>query len=334
LHHELCEGIYLVHNLRIDKLTRERKEYESGKQGAGAMDWTPDNDSRDVEDRRGDSGDGGGFGGGGFAGGSIGIVGFIILLVISLVTGHNFLGAFLHGGSVAPTQQSEQMQPMQHRAPQSSAAEKRDVQLVTFTLNDVQKTWAGIFEKEGRPYTHAKLVLFRGSTYSGCGTAQAATGPFYCPADKKVYIDLNFWDDLKRFGGSTTDFAQAYVIAHELGHHAQDLMGTENKLELMDQREPSRRNHLSVDNELQADCYAGVWAHSAQERGIVQSGDVAAALSAAAAVGDDHLQQMSGRAVSPESWTHGSSAQREHWFNQGFNSGDPASCNTFGSAIQ
>jgi predicted metalloprotease len=302
------------------------------------MDWTPDGDSSDVEDRRGEGGGGGGFGGfggggGGFGGGGIGIVGFIILLVISLVTGHNFLGAFLHGGSSpAPTQQ--QVEPMQQtRAPQSSASEQRDVQLVTFTLNDVQRTWTGIFQKEGRTYSHAKLVLFRGETRSGCGEAQAATGPFYCPADKKVYIDLNFWDDLKRFGGSTADFAQAYVLAHELGHHVQDLMGTEDKLERMQEQQPSQRNHLSVDNELQADCYGGVWAHSAQQRNIVQNGDIAAALSAAAAVGDDHLQQMSGRAVSPESWTHGSSAQREHWFNQGFNSGDPASCDTFAGAL-
>jgi predicted metalloprotease len=144
-----------------------------------------------------------------------------------------------------------------------------------------------------------------------------------------VYIDLSFWNDLKRFGGSTAEFAQAYVLAHELGHHVQDLMGTETKLQQMDRQNPSQRNHNSVALELQADCYAGVWANSAQKRGIVQNGDIAAALSAAAAVGDDHLQKMSGRAVSPESWTHGSSEQREHWFNAGFGSGDPGSCDTF-----
>jgi predicted metalloprotease len=291
------------------------------------MDWQSGQMSSDIEDRRGDSGGGGGFG---FGGGGIGIVGFLVLLVISLVTGHNFLGAFLGGGSAAPTQQVQQQQS---EPVQQSAAEDRDAHLISFTLDDVQKTWTQIFQQKGwPPYRHAKLVLFRGATYSGCGTAQAATGPFYCPEDQKVYIDLNFWDELKKFGGSTADFAQAYVIAHELGHHVQYLRGTEQKVQELDQQEPSQRLHLSVDTELQADCYAGVWAHSAQERGIVEPGDVDAALSAAAAVGDDHLQKMSGRAVSPETWTHGSSAQREMWFKRGLQSGDPSACNTFGGA--
>src|SRR5215472_4805354 len=289
------------------------------------MDWQPGQMSSDIEDRRGDPGGGGG--GFGIGGGGIGIVGFIILLVISLVTGHNFLGAFFGGG--APTQQVEQQQP---QTPEESAAESRDFELVKFTLNDVQaKGWP--------PYQHAKLVLFRGATYSGCGTAEAATGPFYCPADQKVYIDLDFWDDLKRFGGSTADFAQAYVIAHELGHHVQNLVGTEHKVRQLMQQEPSEQNHLSVDLELQADCYAGVWGHVAaepghagKEKGVVQPGDVDEALRAAAAVGDDHLQKMSGRAVSPETWTHGSSDQRKTWFMRGFNSGDPAACNTFQGA--
>lgn len=290
------------------------------------MEWQPGQMSSDIEDRRGDP-----VGGFNFGGGGIGIVGFLVLLVISLVTGHNFLGAFLGGGSSAPTQQVQQQQPGE--PVQESAAEDRDAHLVSFVLDDVQKTWTGIFQQKGWPaYRHAKLVLFRGATYSACGTAQAATGPFYCPQDQKVYIDLDFWDELKKFGGSTADFAQAYVIAHELGHHVQKLIGTEQKVEQMDQEEPSQRLHLSVDTELQADCYAGVWAHSAQQRGIVQAGDEDAALSAAAAVGDDHLQKMSGRAVSPETWTHGSSQQRETWFKRGFESGDPGACNTFGGA--
>jgi predicted metalloprotease len=292
------------------------------------MDWQSGQMSSDIEDRRGDSGGGGGFG---FGGGGIGIVGFLVLLVISLVTGHNFLGAFLGGGSSAPTQQIQQQQP--DEPVQQSAAEDRDAHLISFTLDDVQKTWTQIFQEKGwPPYRHAKLVLFRGATYSGCGTAQAATGPFYCPEDQKVYIDLDFWDELKKFGGSTADFAQAYVIAHELGHHVQDLRGTLQKVQQLEQEEPGQQSHLSVDTELQADCYAGVWAHSAQQRGIVKPGDVDAALSAAAAVGDDHLQKMSGRAVSPETWTHGSSAQRQMWFKRGFDSGDPSACNTFGGA--
>lgn len=284
------------------------------------MEWTPGNMSSDIEDRRDDPG-GGGFGSGGLGGGLGGLV-VLVVAVISLLTGKNFLGALFHAGT--GTQHVQQM------TPQQSASEDRDAHLVSFVLDDVQKTWTQTFDEQGRTYRHAKLVLFRGATYSGCGTAEASTGPFYCPADEKVYIDLNFWDELKKFGGSTADFAQAYVIAHELGHHVQNLVGTERKVQELEQEEPSQRNHLSVDTELQADCFAGVWAHSAQQRGIVQTGDVAAALSAAAAVGDDHLQQMSGRAVSPESWTHGSSAQREHWFNAGLNGGTMASCNTFG----
>jgi predicted metalloprotease len=297
------------------------------------MDWTPGDMSSDIEDRRDSSGGGGG---GGFnigGGGGLGIVGFLVLLVLSLVTGRNFLGAFLHGGTAAPTQQMQPGQPVgQPRA--HTAAEDRDAHLISFTLNDVQKDWTTIFAQEGKTYRHAKLVIYRGETYSGCGTAEASTGPFYCPEDQKVYIDLDFWDELRKFGGSTADFAQAYVIAHELGHHVQYLMGTEQKVQRLEQQEPGERNHLSVDTELQADCYAGVWAHAAQQAGVMQPGDAAAALSAAAAVGDDHLQQMSGRAVSPESWTHGSSAQREKWFNTGLSSGEPASCNTFGGTVQ
>jgi predicted metalloprotease len=293
------------------------------------MEWTPDNNSSDVEDRRDDSGGGfGGGGGGGFGGGGIGIVGFLILLVISLVTGRNFIGAFLQGGG-APTQQVQPMNPGGAPRPHS-AAEDKDEQLMQFTLNDVQKTWAGIFQEEGRPYTHAKLVIYRGETNAGCGgVAESSTGPFYCPEDKKVYIDLNFWDELRRFGGSTADFAQSFVLAHELGHHVQNLLGTMNRVQRLEQQEPGQRNHLSVETELQADCYGGVWANSAQKRGIVDPGDIDAALSAVAAVGDDHLQKMSGRSASPESWTHGSSAQRQMWFKKGFESGDPASCNTF-----
>jgi predicted metalloprotease len=289
------------------------------------MEWQAGGDSSDVEDRRDDSSGGGG---GGFGGGGIGIVGVLVLLVISLVTGRNYLGALLQSGGGAPTQQVQPAGPPRAH----TAAEDKDEQLMVFTLNDVQKTWAGIFQQEGRPYTRAKLVIFRGQTNAGCGgVADASTGPFYCPEDQKVYIDLDFWDELRRFGGSTADFAQAYVLAHELGHHVQNLMGTMTKVQRLEQQEPGQRNHLSVETELQADCYGGVWANSAQKRGIVDPGDVDAALSAVAAVGDDHLQKMSGHGVSPESWTHGSSAQRQMWFKKGFESGDPASCNTFGA---
>jgi predicted metalloprotease len=254
------------------------------------MDWTPGGMSDDIEDRRGDSG---GFG---MGGGGIGIIGFIILLLISLVTGHNFLGSMLHGGETDNTRSNAPAAP-------PSAAENRDVQLISFVLDDAQKTWTQIFAAHHRTYRHAKLVLFRGATYSGCGTAQAATGPFYCPEDEKVYIDLSFWNELKRFGGDTGDFAQAYVITHELGHHVQKLLGIEGRERQLAEGDPGEQNALSVDLELQADCLAGVWGHTTEQRNIVHPEDVAAALRAAAAVGDDHLQSMSGRAVSPESWT-------------------------------
>jgi predicted metalloprotease len=289
------------------------------------MEWSPGNMSSDVEDRRDDSGGGGG--GFNFGGGGIGIVGFVVLLVISLVTGRNFLGGFLSGGSPQPTQQTRSATPQAH-----TATEDRDAHLISYVLDDVQQQWTQIFSQEGRQYRHAKLVLFRGSTYSGCGTAQASTGPFYCPQDEKVYIDLDFWDELRRFGGSTADFAQAYVIAHELGHHVQKLMGTEAKVSRLEQQEPNQRLHLSVDTELQADCYAGVWAHTYVARGKADASDISNALNAASAVGDDHLQKMSGRAVSPETWTHGSAAQRTSWFKRGETNGDPAQCNTFGGS--
>jgi predicted metalloprotease len=294
------------------------------------VDWTPGGVSSDIEDRRDDSGGGFGFGGGG---GGIGIVGFIVLVVISLITGHNFLGSMLSGGGNAPQQQTQSYgaQPATPRA--HPAGEDRDVQLISFVLDDAQKTWTQIFQQMGKPYRHAKLVIYRNATYSGCGTAQAATGPFYCPQDEKIYIDLSFWDELKRFGGSTAEFAQAYVIAHELGHHIQKLLGIEGREARLVQQNPGERNALSVDLELQADCFAGVWAHSTEQRGIVHPDDINSALSAAASVGDDHLQKMAGRAVSPESWTHGSSAQREHWFRSGLNGGTVDSCKTFNGSL-
>lgn len=296
------------------------------------MDWTPGGISSDIEDRRDSSGGGGGGFGFGGGGGGLGIVGFIIVLVISLVTGHNFLGGMM-GGSQGGEPQQAQTQSYDSQDQGSvqphPAGEDRDVQLISFVLDDAQKTWTGIFQQMGRPYRHAKLVLYRGETSSGCGSAESSTGPFYCPDDEKIYIDLSFWDELKKFGGSTAEFAQAYVITHELGHHIQKLLGIEQKMEQTVQNNPSEKYTQSVDLELQADCFSGVWGHSTEQRGIVHPDDVTAALSAAAAVGDDHLQKMSGRAVTPETWTHGASAQREHWFNTGLEQGTVAACNTF-----
>ncbi len=288
------------------------------------MDWTPGGTSSDIEDRRGDSGGGGG-GGFNFGGGGLGIVGVLVLLVLSLITGHNFLGSLFSGGGGQQVQrQSDPNAPVQE-----SAGEHRDVQLVSFVLDDAQKTWAALLpEQAGRNYRKAKLVLFRGETRSGCGEAQSATGPFYCPQDERVYVDLGFWDELKRLGGTDAEFAQAYVIAHELGHHVQNLLGTEARAQQA-MRNPATRSTASVALELQADCYAGIWAHSTQQRNIIDGKDVDEALRNAAAVGDDHIQKMQRGTVSPESFTHGSSAERQGWFKRGLNTGEVKACDTF-----
>jgi predicted metalloprotease len=290
------------------------------------MDWTPGGLSDDVEDRRGSSGGGGGFGGGG----GLGIVGFIILVIISLVTGRNYIGSYL-SGHAGPSQTSSQPTSDYGRgATTASPQEDRSAQLVSFVLNDVQKTWTTLLpEQTHRNYRRAKLVLFDNYTHSGCGVAQSQSGPFYCPADEKVYIDLSFWNQLRRLGGSNADFAQAYVVAHELGHHVQNILGIEQQVQHLSGQNPGQKNKLSVDLELQADCLAGVWAHSSEQRKIVHDADIAAGLQAAAAVGDDHIQKMERGAVSPESFTHGSSAQRVGWFKRGLQQGTVASCNTF-----
>jgi uncharacterized protein len=282
------------------------------------MDWTPGGLSDDVEDRRGSSG-----GGGGGFGGGLGLVGFIFLVIISLVTGRNYIGSYLSGGGVTSTRSA-------NRPVTASPTEDRSAQLVSFVLDDVQKTWTTLLpEQTNRQYRHAKLVLFRDYTQSGCGVAQSQTGPFYCPADEKVYIDLGFWDELRRIGGSSADFAQAYVVAHELGHHVQNILGIEQKVRQLSGQHPLQKNNLSVDLELQADCLAGVWAHSTQQRNIVHEADIEDGLKAAAAVGDDHLQKMERGSVSPESFTHGTSAQRTGWFKRGLEQGTVDACNTF-----
>jgi uncharacterized protein len=253
-------------------------------------------------------------------GGGLGIVGFIILLVISLVTGRNYIGAYFSSGGGAQQQQS---------GPRTvSPQEDRSAQLASFVLGDAQDTWTQILAKEGIRYPRAHLVLFRNYTHSDCGAAQSSTGPFYCPADQKVYLDLGFWDQLKQFGASG-EFAQAYVVAHEVGHHVQNVLGIERKVRAMQQQNPQARNQLSVAVELQADCFAGVWAHSTTNRQVTDQADIKGGLQAAAAVGDDRLQKMSRGYVTPDSFTHGSSEQRMSWFNRGFTTGQVSACNTF-----
>ena len=282
------------------------------------MRWTPGGVSDDIEDRRDDSGGGGG----GFGFGHLGIGGVIVVGLLSLLFHRNLFVLF----SGAPSATVE------HRAPdtQRDAQERPEVQFVSFVLDDVQKNWTRILPQQGGvPYRHAHLVLFRNAYPSGCGMAQDAIGPFYCPEDEKVYLDLSFFDELKNRFGAPGEFAQAYVIAHEIGHHVQKLLGIEPKVRRLQQSRPDEANPLSVRLELQADCFAGVWANSTEQRKIIDASDVASALGAAAAVGDDRLQKMATGHVSPETFTHGTSAQRTGWFRRGLESGQISACNTF-----
>lgn len=288
------------------------------------MRWTPGGRSVNIEDRR-SSGSGGGFGLGG-GGVRLGLGGVIILFILSLVFKRDFFQ--LMNSSPGTSTGGSVSQP----DPTRDAREEPLVQFVSFVLDDAQHTWEQLLPSSaGVPYRDAKLVLFRDAVNSACGSAQSATGPFYCPGDQKVYIDLGFYDDLKTRFGASGDFAQAYVLAHEIGHHVQNLLGIESKVRQAQRANPDARNELSVRLELQADCLAGVWGHSTEQRKILEPGDVEKALNAAAAIGDDRLQRMSTGRVSPESFTHGSSQQRQMWFQRGFTTGSLAACNTFGS---
>ena len=287
------------------------------------MRWTPGGDSSDVEDRRGSGG--GGFG---FGGMHIGCGGAVILLILSLLFHKNFFALLGTGGGTSSG-------PVASRPVQETPEESTERQFVTFVLNDTQKTWPTILsQQDNTAYRKAKLVLFRDSTDSGCGYAQGASGPFYCPEDEKVYIDLAFYDELKQRFGASGDFAQAYVIAHEMGHHVQKLTGIEGKVHDAMERDSRHAKQYSVALELQADCFAGVWAHSTDERKLLEAGDVEEGLNAAASVGDDRLQRMAGKSVNPDSFTHGSSAQRSEWFGRGFKSGRIADCDTFSSGAR
>jgi predicted metalloprotease len=294
--------------------------------------WTPGGQSPDIEDRRGQGGGNFGFGGpifggpfpGGFGGRHIGLGGLLLLLLLSYLFRNNFTE------SPAPSPNASPYGAASRQA-ESRQGEDREVQFVSFVLDDAQKTWEALLPQTGVQYRHAKLVLFRDYTTSACGTAVSATGPFYCPADEKVYVDLGFFDELANRLGAPGEFGEAYVIAHELGHHVQKLLGIESKVSRLRRADPSISNPLSVRTELQADCLAGVWAHSTQQRDLIDASDISAGMDAVAAVGDDRLQKMAQGHVSPESFTHGSSAERSEWFRRGLDSGDISSCNTFGN---
>jgi uncharacterized protein len=280
--------------------------------------WTPGGSSDDVEDRRDESG-GGGFRPGGI---HLGLGGIVVLFVLSLIFKRDFLSLVSTGSVGTGGTTVSQPDPARDQ-------EKPLVDFVTFVLNDTQNTWSQVLPAQGTPYRHAKLVLYRDSYPSACGAAQSATGPFYCPEDEKVYIDLGFYYELKQRFGAPGEFAEAYVLAHEIGHHVQKLLGIEGKVRQAQEQNPQAVNQLSVRLELQADCFAGVWGHSTQQRNLLDPGDVDSGLKAAAAVGDDRLQRMSRGTVNPETFTHGSSAQRTEWFQRGFQDGTIAACNTF-----
>ncbi|MGC1813464.1 MAG: neutral zinc metallopeptidase, partial [Solirubrobacterales bacterium] len=214
-----------------------------------------------------------------------------------------------------------------------SPSEEKEKQFATFVLDDAQGFWRQQFQAAGKQYQRAKLVLFRNQVQSGCGLASSATGPFYCPLDQKVYIDLGFFQELNRRFNAPGDFAQAYVLAHEIGHHVQQELGIEQQVRQQSQQNPSDANALSVRLELQADCLAGVWARSTYDRGILESGDLQEGLTAAAAVGDDRIQSQAQGRIDPETFTHGTSAQRERWLQTGFDSGKLEACDTFSGHI-
>jgi len=282
------------------------------------MRWTPGGRSSDLEDRRSE-----GSGGMQVGGMHLGIGGVVILLILSVVFHRNFLALLGDGGSASLSSPAGQVDPQQ------DAREEPEVQFVSFVLDDAQSTWTKVLSDQGGTYRHAKLVLFRDAIRSGCGSAQSASGPFYCPADEKVYIDLGFYDELRDRYGASGQFAQAYVLAHEIGHHVQKLIGIERKVRQAQEENPGARNQLSVRLELQADCFAGIWAHSTDQRKLLEAGDVEQAMNAASAVGDDRLQSASSGEIHPESFTHGTSAQRSQWFQKGFSGGAIDSCNTF-----
>jgi predicted metalloprotease len=278
-------------------------------------------DSSDVIDQRA----GGGLPGGRVAiPGGLGIGGILIYLAIQLLAGGGSSLAVndpFGSGTQAPGVSAPRGIP----ASQDPERDLKDFSVYVFERT--QRMWESTLQKDGEQYEHAKLVLYRGGVNTGCGSATSAVGPFYCPADQRVYLDLSFYDQMSRELGAPGDFAWAYVIAHEMGHHVQKMLGTSDKVEQLQRDNPGQRNELSVKLELQADCYAGVWASTVYKE--LEAGDVEEAMTASRAVGDDRLQRQATGRINPDTFTHGTSAQRSHWFDTGRQSGQPADCDTF-----
>lgn len=273
------------------------------------MRWTPGKRSANLRDLRGVSG-----------GAKLGVGGTVILLVLSLVFGKDLLSSGLGQGVSLPGTGNERA---------SSPEEERLVDFVSFVLDDTEAVWKQVFSRTGQTYPAPQLTVFTDSVRSGCGVGESAMGPFYCPADRTAYIDLGFYRELKARFGAPGDFAQAYVLAHEIGHHVQNVLGIERRMRQQQAARPGERNALSVRMELQADCFAGMWAHSTAKRDLLEEGDAEEALQAASAIGDDRLQKSATGKVNPETWTHGSSAQRVAWFKRGMQGGRIEDCDTF-----
>lgn len=282
------------------------------------MRWGGQRESQNIEDRRGM--------GPARAGMGIGLGGMVVVLAVSFLTGTNPLTLLnMLNGVQDMTTSSAPDRPGPVGAPSDSLGKFASV-----VLADTEDTWRELLPTMGRAYQDPHMVLFTGAVRSACGTASSAVGPFYCPNDEKVFLDLSFFKEMGERLGAPGEFAQAYVIAHEVGHHVQQLLGIAEKVTRLQQRvSTSERNALSVRMELQADCFAGVWGYHAKKRNLIEPGDFEAGLRAAAAIGDDRLQKMSQGHVQPESWTHGSSEQRTRWLRRGLESGDPSACDTF-----
>jgi uncharacterized protein len=281
------------------------------------MRWRRGTGGGQIEDRRG--------AGPAALGGGVGGLGLVVLLLFYLLGGGGGSG----GGG--PLEGLPELPAAQGQTGPDPDAELKD--FVGFVVQDVQQSWTKAFADSGKQYEPTKLVLFEQATQTGCGIGSSQTGPFYCPLDRKVYLDLGFFRELRSRFGAPGDFAQAYVIAHEFGHHVQNVLGVNSEVRQQQRANPDRANDLSIRLELQADCLAGVWAHSAYEQDLLETGDLEEGLGAAAAVGDDRIQRQTSGRVNPEQWTHGSSEQRVTWFKKGFDSGDPGACDSFDGEI-
>ena len=260
-------------------------------------------------------------------GGGVGVAGLLIYLAVQLLAGGSGSGFDVTQVFGPAVQAPGAVDPQPIPASQDPQRQLKDFSVYVF--EDTQKTWSQIFQRSGDPYSNAKLVLYSGAVQTGCGGASSAVGPFYCPADGRVYLDLSFYDEMRAQLQAPGDFAWAYVIAHEMGHHVQDEAGTSDQVDSERRQNPDEANALSVRLELQADCYAGVWASTVYREGDLQQGDLQEAFTASEAVGDDRLQRQATGRVEPDTFTHGTSEQRRRWFTTGYRSKDPASCDTF-----